>query len=345
MSSKPPLINTPLEKASHCYGNELYFDIQLGYLQRFLTKYTKRQKVAFFWNNDIGHDSLRYAKNADNPLLNFLQWLKSDGHLKNAILMFMSDHGYRLGGASTTPIGRLESTNPILRLYVPDTLKKKYNWMHANLLYNRDKLVTVHDIYPSLLDIMDVNVTDAKPEEISSVHLRPRRLFRKIPFNRTCEDAGIPTIFCIRCFETTDPNESQNHAVNILANISVLTLNMHLAKFNMCEPLTLKRIRRFHKLANPPNPPNQYKRINPLSIMGRFMLSIQTRNEAEVYLIVYETTPGHGRFEVLMKYGTDKTYEPIDLEHSQMPIRINEYGAQSACVNETILKPICYCKK
>lgn len=69
--------------------------------------------------------------------------------------------------------------------------------------------------------------------------------------------------------------------------------------------------------------------------------SNKPRNYIHLYQITLEVKPSQARFEALVQYNNVSTY--YDLVGEDIS-RINQYGDQSICITEKILRKYCYCK-
>jgi hypothetical protein len=59
---------------------------------------------------------VNFIKLGDLDFLDFLTFLKEDGHLNKSVLFFVSDHGSRVDKIRNTPIGRIEERLPFFSI-------------------------------------------------------------------------------------------------------------------------------------------------------------------------------------------------------------------------------------
>ncbi|KAL3886603.1 hypothetical protein ACJMK2_026587 [Sinanodonta woodiana] len=341
MAKFTPVIVSPLpEVTSECYGNLHQYDIVLEFFRRFLEKFRNKLRFAFFWNNQLSHESYTSLWQGDRPLLEFFQFLKNRGHLNNSILIVLSDHGYRLGGLSTTYIGRLENNLPFLSIYVPESLKRRFPWIHSNLMENSNRLVTVYDIHKTVSDISKKRFVYKKDGPVNSQRTA-RNLFHPIPKERTCVDAGIEDNFCT-CQENIELEPSHLKTA-LLGKHIVDNINNLLEKFNTsCHELKLTRVADARVIYR--------SQETDLSVWDTFkhFLYPPERDYTGRYTLTVETVPGFGLFEGVVVYeefrDSADTFVKTSMNVIGKPSRINRYGNQSHCIDDKFLKQYCYCK-
>jgi hypothetical protein len=242
MHTFEPIIIDPLGKpSSNCYGVNNYFDIQIDYLKGFLSHSKGKRKFVYFWNNQLCHDSFTTLSRGDDSFHKFLQWLQHHNHTQNAIFIVLSDHCFRLGGASLTNVGRAENNKPWLIIHVPTFLKAKYPWLHGNLLQNSKRLTTHYDMYQTILDLIQGRAFNKNCQESVGKSLVRRNLFCPIPVLRTCQDAGIEEQYC-SCDEKTYIS-AKSEIVQKVATFLVQGINDILAKNqDVCRTLHLHSV-------------------------------------------------------------------------------------------------------
>lgn len=341
MDQLEPTVMKPLGQSTRtCYGNKQHFLLQIDYLKRFITKYTGRLKFAFLWNNQIGHEDFISLGRGDEPLFEYLQWMKLSGHLEKCILIVGSDHGFRLGGASTTYVGRLENNMPFLVVYVPEILKKRFPWLHENLKHNTETLVSAYDIHESMMTVLNKNYANT---ENSAVYFQkaPRSIFKKIPEARSCADAGIPEQYCT-CSDATSVNTSDT-VVAMAASFVVKHINNLLNEYkSLCRPLFLHNITEAKAMyiaegdsdnSHIDRDPGFFKRL----------FGAKADNSGRYILMLY-TGPNMGLIEGMV----DFERFPADGPENKLtvigdPVRVNMYGNQSHCIQDATLRQYCLC--
>ncbi|CAG2219197.1 unnamed protein product [Mytilus edulis] len=191
--------NVKLSSTSYlCYGEKSLHVIAIDYFKRFLRAYKDDLKFTLVWNNKLSHNYVNFIKLADDDLLDLMTFLKTEGFLDNSFLFILSDHGSRVDKIRNTPIGRLEERLPLISLVVPQELKEAYPNLHENLKTNINRLTSPFDAYETIVDILNENF---KSQEVAVPYPRGISLFRPIPNDRSCADAGIDEHNCV-CYSS-----------------------------------------------------------------------------------------------------------------------------------------------
>ncbi|XP_052815387.1 uncharacterized protein LOC128242322 [Mya arenaria] len=317
-----------------CYKDEFRYKILLNYLKQFMTVYKSKQRYALTMVNSVAHQVDNFVSYADEGYLDILKWLKENGHLKNTMLVFFSDHGSRLERIRNTLVGRLEDRMPVLHVVLPDHIKHKYPHIHNNLIVNKDRLISHWDVYKTLEDVLNGNFkakTDflEKPGGIS--------LFREIPPGRSCVDAGIPDMYCAcNAITLLDPRGSPavQSLISRLQAHMIKEINGFLENHKECAKLRVHKVHEVRHLSNGLH----YATSNYgfySTIFGMFM----SPEDASVrYELVLQTSPGCGLFEAT--YRLSPAEQPVRLGNI---IRINRYGSQANCMDVGHLRVFCYC--
>ena len=97
--------------------------------------------------------------------------------------------------------GRIETSTPYVFFVFPPWFKRKYPELMSTLEINRNRLSSHFDVHETLRDLMYLKEGARKA---GTVKERGISLFREIPKERTCAEAGIPGEFCVcgRFYET-----------------------------------------------------------------------------------------------------------------------------------------------
>ncbi|XP_052271756.1 uncharacterized protein LOC127872463 [Dreissena polymorpha] len=342
-----PVLNEQLPKPDmDCYGYRNYFELLLQYFKCFLQVNNYKRKFGIIWSNQVAHEEFTALKRGDESLLEFLTWMKNNINMQNTILVILSDHGYRIGGASLTHIGREENNNPWLMMIVPPHLKSNVTIERA-IRKNTQRLITPFDLYQTIYDILKygnvpvpVHGNDVKPS------LTRRNLFHPIPSFRTCTDAGIPDYYCTCHEKTMVANNSE--LVKDLAKYIVQTINEIVsANENSCATFTLLKIREASVVYSPKDKLNiPTKLANAWTSIGYFGKLLRSENDLDQltgrYNIMFMVSPGDAVFDGLVDFSQFSD----DAERMTIigqPTRLDRYGNQSHCVDQLSLKPYCYC--
>ena len=299
-----------------CLGSKRLHVNTFNWVRDFFTAYNNHPKFSFIWLNGLIHGKYHsFAADADKDMCAFLESMESQGYMRKTFFILMSDHGPRFREARRAAQGRLEERMPFIGICVPPEFKTKYSIAFMNLKTNSHRLTTPFDIHETLMDVVNL-----RGFSLGNLSERGISLFREIPPERTCLQAGIDTHWCA-CQEvwSLPLNDSvvQRASVKLVATINSITSDFR----KICQLLSLSQ-----------------------TIKAAFYTQASSTfltNEMN-YLITVRTTPGKGLFESTMKYNIlldQFTVLKQDIS------RINAYGNQSNCVMEAdpSLRGFCHC--
>ncbi|XP_052795473.1 uncharacterized protein LOC128228289 isoform X1 [Mya arenaria] len=317
--------------SSLCYGNKPIFKHLINYYKRFVTLYKSRLKFSFSWLVQICHEFINYLELGDDDFYEFFKFLKEDGHLDNAFLIFVSDHGSRIDDIRNTFVGRIEERMPLLSIVPPSSFLSKYSHIARNMQQNTDRLLSNFDLYQTLNDIL----TESFDQKLTyDENKRGTSLFRSIPETRTCADASIPEHYCACYGSNQIPAESPISVK--AANYAVSHLNRLLRHYSsICAQLSLRKIHESHQISL------------GLSVHGEeesrwTIYKFFSKPEPEKHkrlLVIFETSPGGAMFEATVDVNSETGMSITDDVS-----RTNKYGNTSICVPEKPLRRYCFCK-
>lgn len=319
--------------SSLCYGNKPIFKHVINYYKRFASMYKTKLKFGFSWLVQICHEFVNYLELGDTDFYKFFKFLKDNGHLDNAFLIFLSDHGSRIDDIRNTFIGRIEERMPLLSIVPPESFKKRHQEANRNLLENTNRLTSNLDLFETLNDILKrgFDSSSLKFEDRSKMGIS---LFRPISETRSCAEAFIPEHFCA-CYGSTEIPAS-DPLVKQAANFAVTHLNKLLNKYtDICAELYLFKIHEANLVSLGLSAKGEEE--NRWTIYKFF-----SKPEAEKhkrFLVVFETLPGNAMFEATVDYHVD-----AGMAVNDDVSRTNKYGNTSICVPEKPLRRYCYCK-
>ncbi|VDI07627.1 Hypothetical predicted protein [Mytilus galloprovincialis] len=312
-----------------CYGDNPMHVLAIEYLKRFLIAYRHDFKFAKVWNNKLSHNYVNFIKLADDDLLDLLIFMKTEGFLDDSFLFFMSDHGSRVDKIRNTPIGRLEERLPLMSVVIPEHIKQKYPNLHENLETNIDRLTSPFDIHKTMVDILNENF---QPKEVGQPYPRGISLFRPIPEDRSCANAGIDEHNCV-CY-SSEKVETKMPVIQKLTSFVISHINEQLPK-DICADLKLKKILAAKRVHTHLTYDQQTQNKKPL-LYFFYKPKDDTR---ERYLLVLQLSPSDGVFEATVEHQNEKDFNILgDIS------RTNRYGNQSLCIHDMHLRHYCYCK-
>ncbi len=235
----------------------------------------------------------------------------------------MSDHGNRLTRYSyATEMGKLERFRPFLSIILPNMLKNTQ--LAKNLSQNKDKLISFFDIYQTLRHFLFINKCDTESDSQFSLNTKTSRshrgisIFEKVPINRTCEAALIPSRFC-NCFDTK------------------LLTNKDFFKETMVDSTVLGELicDRVNNFTSKNREKCKLFKLNRIDSIKRVIL-----DEVTIYVGMVVLEPGDAWFEAMFSINARRKKEVNILG---APKRMSRYGDQSKCVNNANLKDYCFC--
>lgn len=300
---------------SYKHGAEYVFD----YMMDFVRRYKGSPYFGLFWANSFSHDDPNLAFIMDTKILKYLEQLEVEGFNEEAVIIFLSDHGLRFGGARQTPAGAFEESLPMLNIWIPSKLRNED--VLKNLRENQNRLINPYDLYQTMLDILKrsgykINTLnkDACPNCTS--------ILEPISPERTCRDVGIPSEYCA-CKDYKSISTNSKLAVTTANNI-VDYLNDFKNTFQNGS---------FHELC---------KDLH-LGIISDVHETVEDSKNVEKNLVLsFETEPNKGLFEVTVKYPQNVTIPAITKDSIHIS-RINLYEKDSHCIKEAELLKFCYC--
>lgn len=340
--------------SSLCFGNVEKHRLQMDYLRRFVVQSQKMSVpyFAFSFLVEISHEYMQQVAAADDHFVDFLSELWTDDHLDNTFLVFFSDHGHRFDSIRETFVGRIEERLPFFAVRPPS----KSDWLGSEvdlnlterLKSNSGRLTSPFDTYETLRDILSLATNGSHTDNrISDFGIS---LFRTIPANRTCEDAGVPSQYCSCDAETpldlSDPLVEKS-ALALVEKVNQLLRDGLRTHSKRCARLRMRRIHDARELTV--GQASSYAKSGPKmaatsSSSAANMTAIDTASSAN-------KTSGVRRLRVTVEVDPSAAmFDGTLLVRSDMYIsvledisRINRYGNQSACIEHEILRKYCYC--
>ncbi|CAG9772190.1 unnamed protein product [Ceutorhynchus assimilis] len=300
---------------SYCTGPETAGERILNLAKDFAVTFKDNPYFGFFWMNTFSHSDISVPSMMDDKLKLFLENLNSSGVTNSSIIIFLSDHGIRFGGIRMTQTGWLEERLPFIYFSFPPWFKQKFPEEYNNFLNNVNRLTTPYDLHMSLQHLLTmsglnyiITPSDACPECSS--------LFKNVPAERSCEEAGIADHWCMCAgYNETklDPKSEQKISsffIDIINDqVKELSKNKNVCAKYAAAELTIRLGTDF-----------SYKNTSYALVL------LKTHPFA-----VFETT--------ISFYGdiTNSTLKAGDVS------RLDSYRTHSHCVSDSRLKKLCHC--
>lgn len=315
----------------------------INWFKDLFSVYRSYRKFFFGFHSEMSHDYNNKVQALDDDLVRLLKDLEDGGHLNSTLLILMADHGARYSYIRATTQGKLEERMPYFAFRFPPWFRKQYPQVVKNLEINSQRLTTPFDIHATLHDLLSYSGPG-----MADLSQRGVSLFREIPKERTCSDAGITPHWCA-CLEWQNVNQS-NSRVRTAIQSAINTINSYTEKNrNSCAELHLSEITRSARYtpnANDLSAEQKMKKYQD-SNQATYSSSEDTpsptpSSRKELYQVSFITKPGGGHFEVTCTL--DITSGAFDFSRKDIS-RINKYGSAPACIQDSLphLRPYCYC--
>ncbi|CAG9818667.1 unnamed protein product [Phaedon cochleariae] len=301
-----------------CSGPETSGERILNAARDFAVSFKGVPSFGLFWMNSFSHENVNLPGAMDEPVLRFLSDPGTLYAWNDTILVFFSDHGFRFGDIRHTHSGWLEERLPFIYFGFPSTFIESFPERYEIFLQNSNRLTTPYDVFNTFQEILKIG-NESHVAVRSEGCPKCQSLFKKVPENRTCEDASIEQHWCTCTgHHYVSP---KNALVVLVAQFIVDEINEIVntaSKSYLCDVLTIEKI----------------------ITAGMSDSYVDEKNETVRYfLIMIETNP-NAMFEA-----TVKSYIGVDKYELMGEIsRIDRYADVSRCIQNGSLKKYCYCK-
>uniref|UniRef100_A0A914WNZ1 Uncharacterized protein n=1 Tax=Plectus sambesii TaxID=2011161 RepID=A0A914WNZ1_9BILA len=323
-----------------CIGSEPQHVAWFRYGENFFDQYpTDVNKFALMHHNLLSHNNLNLIELADDDLTTHLMQMRDKGHLNNTLLIVMADHGHRFAKLRETHQGQLEERLPFFSFIMPPWFRQsrgRLAW--TNLKINAKRLTTPFDIHATLMDILSWP-TDEQLTDVDVPKERSMSLWRPIPSDRICTEAGVEAHWCTCLnWESADGYESE---VNATARALVQAINDQTKpERKLCAELSLNKIIDAKRLVSHSHL-LRYKWVKDEdgfdpNLNGRTKLAFAT------YQLHVITEPGHSLYEATLQYNIDNRNVTVDFTSIS---RINAHGDRPHCIinKNAFLALYCVC--
>ncbi|KAH8410063.1 hypothetical protein KR009_005087 [Drosophila setifemur] len=308
-----------IREVLHCSAGRPFQEVLRDFIGKLVPHLQKHPFFSFFWESQGVQDYYELTGTLDVPYLMILKRLEEADVLNRTLVLLMSDHGLRKGTYRLSPQGMQEESEPLLVAIYPEWLERKYPKAIANLRSNTRRMVTPYDLHATLEDVLDPDLLqDAhikdRMEELrsSSQKNMPRgiSLFLPIPDDRTCDQAGISSLFCVCRNLTALPTD--DGLVVRSSRFLVRSINSLISSQAKCREQKLHKVLQAH-----------FVNFGEDSFIFELKLRIKT-------------FPGNGVFEATVRLSNELILtSPIN--------RITPYLGNSYCVSDPYIKTMCFC--
>ena len=228
-----------------CTGDSPNHMFLLNYTKSFFDNYRNVSKFGFVFGSELTHWNNNPGEYMDTDLVDLIRYLRTEGHLKNTLLILFGDHGARYSVARKTVQGKLEERLPMMSFSFPDWFKEKHPHLLKNLRENSDRLTTPFDIHETIKHVLHISRSQTEYEKDYNVSkgIKPRgiSLLHPVPRDRTCAMADIQLHWCT-CLKQEEVHSSDVHVQkSVAAVIAMINKETELVK-DQCARLMLKRV-------------------------------------------------------------------------------------------------------
>ncbi|VEN50264.1 unnamed protein product [Callosobruchus maculatus] len=306
---------TRVDKVSYCTGPETSGERIMNLAKDFSVTFKDYPSLGFFWMNTFSHNELNSPTRMDRKVKAFLETLAKEGVADNSIIVLFSDHGIRYGKIRLYNTGWLEERLPFIYFSLPPRFKNDYPRLFNNFKTNVDRLTSPYDFYMTLQHILALG--DKAFERKPSVGCPTcRSFFDEIPYNRSCEEAGISLHFCT-CYGYSEIKLPKNVTLSA-AQFVIDEIHHRIKSEKRCLRYKLSKVWR-----------------TAVSHSGLY----SSNNES--YLLVLIQTIPEAFFEATLTVTGDIAYGNFSLAGTIS--RTDFYNENGWCTKK--LKSLCYCPK
>ncbi|XP_034670041.1 uncharacterized protein LOC117902630 [Drosophila subobscura] len=310
-----------------CVGRRLSFDYVWDFGRQFAERFVKNRNIfGFLWSNSFTHDYYTATTALEQLFLKHLHSFEATGLFERSIVILMSDHGHRYNTLRQAASGYYEERLPMMFIYVPPWFRQQYPHLVDNLRKNRNRLSSSYDLHMTLqhlLQLESTSLADFAMKHRSVACPSCQSLLFELPFNRSCQQAGIDEKWC--CCHATKTLK-KNGFVRTLALAVVRRMNDHLVMRNfshICHNFTLTHVHKIVRRLEQPADDNSLE------------------EDETVYILQFWTFPNQPRFESTVRWNHRKHKLHMDVEDLS---RLSSYNEDSNCINDKIAKKYCICK-
>ncbi|EDX05585.1 GD21718 [Drosophila simulans] len=313
---------------AYCVGRHLSFSYVWDFGQQFIDRFLGRSPMfGFLWSNSFTHDYYEGATALDNLLWKYLKSFEESNLFQKSIVILMSDHGHRYNTLRRASTGYFEERMPMMFIYLPPWFRREYPHLATNLGKNQNRLSSNYDVYMTLQHLLqlDRKSVDEFPDKLRARQCKScQSLFFELPFNRTCQMAGIEEKWC--CCQPTETITNSPY-VSTIAEAIVQRMNEHLVNHNLsdlCHNFTLDYV----------------EKADRKTILSNGLRPAD-KNE-QVYIIVFETIPKNPIFEATVRWNR-RTHRLLHFDVEDLS-RLTSYKNDANCINRKNAKKYCICK-
>ncbi|KAH8293226.1 hypothetical protein KR018_000528 [Drosophila ironensis] len=311
-------------------------------MQRFLKH---RPVWGLFWANygDLHGESLQ------QEILRDLLDLESDGVFDHTIMIiFSADHCQDGHSKRKTDRAFLDHHLPMMFIYLPPWFRKKYPKYAQSLHLNQQRLSSNFDVYNTLKHIIQMG------KESNGVYKKSRdcptcqSLFINLPWDRSCEKAGIPRDDCA-CQSNKEVGTLNKSPPQIMDQINRYLMKNGLNQLEVRPkdghelPLGSLLVDTINDYLSEQKLLDQchYLRLNSSKILHQFK-EPTSRFGLSSYRVKFSTDPGNAQFLTTVNYNNNlQKLEGLNVDHFS---RLDDFITTTNCMVKLKQKLFCICK-
>ncbi|KAK7868801.1 hypothetical protein R5R35_003642 [Gryllus longicercus] len=302
-----------------CYGNIPQYEFLFNYTREFVEKMRDKRYFAFSFVTGYSHHSINEVQVLDEPLRAFLEGLWRSDALKNTVVIVLGDHGNRFDDFRATVLGRVESNLPYLTISLPPATRAAKPHLQEGLQRNNATFITWYDVYELLSDLALANLQAAS--RVARFGQVGWSLFRGVPA-RTCPQAGVPWEYCVCVREVA--LRAGDAAARAAGRALVAHVNALLAD-----------------RARPAGPCARLELARVLS--AQLLLPSAAVAGAKGFAAALRVTVRVSPSGALLEGRVERDAWNLQGRVQGDVARINQYGNQSHCLTDRLLRYYCYC--
>uniref|UniRef100_A0A6P7FR41 Uncharacterized protein LOC114331788 isoform X1 n=1 Tax=Diabrotica virgifera virgifera TaxID=50390 RepID=A0A6P7FR41_DIAVI len=300
----------------YCTGPETSGERIMNVAKDFAITFKNYPSFGFFWMNSFSHSDLNSPSGMDDKVKHLLQDITNEGITNNSIVIFLSDHGMRLGGIRLTDTGWLEERLPFIYVSFPSWFKKGFPKEYENFKINSNRLTCPYDLHMTLKHILVLSGRDYKITPGESCP-QCKSLFEEVDADRSCADAAIEKHWC-----TCIGHKKKNFSKKIKTKLATFTLNV------------------IHDIIRSGNSDHKCAKYSLFKVLDvKISENFSAKNESYV-LLQFQTNP-KAVFETTVSYIGDINTSNLSLSGDIS--RLDSYDKHSKCVSDAYLRKYCYC--
>lgn len=185
-----------LKGAKICAGNRYIVDYVYKYGLDVAELYKEKPYFGIMWTNSLTHNYVTNGPVMDEVYIKSLEDLKRRGILEDSIVILLSDHGCNFNIPNNIPDVDYDKKLPMAYISLPPWFKQEYPEAAEGLKANEDRLTSPYDMYLTFRDILRRSGRLPPGTDEALGCPKCQSLFKPVPIERTCTDAGISDKYC-----------------------------------------------------------------------------------------------------------------------------------------------------